>query len=100
MGVLILLLGLGGAGVVYWTGAPPEDFSADPSTARAYRTESRDLEINFGKMGLVMNDLLDDLTHPRTQAAVIAVASMLVASGCFCFAQWLERGGESDDPVA
>jgi flagellar basal body-associated protein FliL len=100
IGILVLLLGLGGAGAVYWTGAPPEDFSANPATARAYRTESRDIEINFGKMGLVMNDLLDDLKYPRTQAAIIAVVSLLVASGCFCFAQWLERGGEPDDPVA
>lgn len=99
LGILVLLLGLGGAGAVYWTGAPPEDLSADPATARAYRTGTRDIEVNFGKMGLLMNDLLDDLKYPGTQAAIIATVSLTVASGCFYFAQWLDCG-EPDDPVA
>jgi len=95
LGVLVLLLGLGAAGAVYWTGAPPEDLSADPATARAYKTEARDIEINFGKMGLLMNDLENDLQYPGTQAAIIATVSIIVACGCFYFAQWPE-----DDPVA
>jgi hypothetical protein len=99
IGVLVLLLGLGGAGVVYWTGSPPEDLSADPATARAYKTEARDIEINFGKMGLILNDWMADLERPGTQAAIIALVSILVASGCFWFARWLERGGEPDDPA-
>ncbi len=99
IGVLVLLLGLGGAGVVYWTGSPPEDLSADPATARAYKTEARDIEINFGKMGLILNEWMADLQRPGTQAAIIAVGSILVASGCFWFARWLERGGEPDDPA-
>ena len=99
VGVLVLLLGLGGAGAVYWTGVPPEDLSANPATARAYRTEARDIEINFGKMGLLMNDLENDLKYPGPQAAIIAVTSILVASGCFYFAHWTDRGGEPDDPA-
>jgi flagellar basal body-associated protein FliL len=95
LGVLVLLLGLGGAGAVYWTGAPPDDLSADPATARAYKTEARDIEINYGKMGVLMNELADDLNHPGTQAAIIAAVSVVVASGCFYFARWPE-----DDPVA
>jgi flagellar basal body-associated protein FliL len=100
VGVLILLLGLGAAGIVYWTGSPPEDLSADPSTARSYKTESRDIEVNFGKMGLLMNDLQNDLKYPGTQALIIITASILAASGCFLFAHWLDGGGEHDDPVA
>jgi hypothetical protein len=100
MGVLVLLLGLAGAGVVYWTGASPADLSADPSTARAYKTESRDIEINFGKTGLLLNDLMADLKRPGTQALIILAVSILVASGCFYFARWPEPGGEPDDPVA
>src|SRR5271157_454512 len=98
IGVLVLLLGLGGAGVVYWTGAAPEDLSDDPSTARAYKREAREIEINFGKMGLLMNGLWEDLKHPGTQAVVIAVASILAASGCFYFARLQARGEESDGP--
>ena len=99
IGVLVLLLGLGGAGLVYWTGTAPEDWSADPATARAYKTESRDIEINFGKMGLLMNKLLDDLKNPGTQAGIIVVVSILVASGCFYIARLRDGGDESDGPV-
>lgn len=98
-GVLILLLGLGGAGAVYWTGTPPEDWSSDPATARAYKTEARNIEINFGKAGLMMNDFMAELDRPGVQAGAIAALSILAASGCFWFAHWLERGDETDDPA-
>lgn len=96
IGVLVLLLGLGGAGAVYWTGSPPVDLSADPATARDYKTETRDIEINFGKMGLILNDLMTDLERPGTQAGIIALVSILAASGCFYFAQGAEGGGEPE----
>ena len=94
IGVLVLLLGLGGAGAVYWMGSPPVDLSSDPATARDYKMERRDIEINFGKMGLLMNEWMADLERPGTQAAMIALVSILVASGCFYFAQGPEGGGE------
>jgi hypothetical protein len=100
IGILVLLLGLAGAGTVYWTGAPPADLSADPSTARAYKTAERTIEINSGKLGVLLNDLTEDLKRPGTQALIILAVSILVASGCFYFARWLEPGGEPDDPVA
>jgi len=99
IGALVLLLGLGGAGAVYWTGGPPADLSSDPATARDYKTERRDIEINFGKMGLILDDLMADLERPGTQAAIIALVSILVASGCFYFAQGPESGGQPDDPA-
>jgi len=99
IGVLVLLLGLGGAGAVYWTGSPPVDLSSDPATARDYKTETRDIEINFGKMGLLMNEWMADLERPGTQAGLIALVSILVASGCFYFAQRPEGGGEPEPDV-
>jgi flagellar basal body-associated protein FliL len=99
IGVLILLLGLGGAGLVYWTGAPPEDLSDDVATARTSKKEARAIEMNVGKMGLWTNDLLEDLQDPGTQAVMIVVASILVASGCFYFARLQARGNDSDGPV-
>jgi hypothetical protein len=99
IGVLVLLLGLGGAGIVYWTGAPSEDFSDDVSTARTSKKVARDIEMNVGKMGVLMNDLLEDLQDPGTQAVMIVVASILVASGCFYFARLQARGDDSDGPV-
>jgi hypothetical protein len=96
IGILVLLLGFGGAGLVYWTGAPPEDLSDDLATTRAYKTETRNIEMNFGKMGLLMTDLMEDLSHPGTQAGLIAAASILVASGCFFCAR--RRGSEDQSP--
>jgi hypothetical protein len=96
IGVVVLLLGFGGAGLVYWTGTPPEDLSDDPDMARAYKTEAREIEKNFGKMGLLLNDLREDLRQPGTQAVMIVVASTLVASGCFYVARLLARGAELD----
>jgi hypothetical protein len=96
IGALVLLLGLGSAGAVYWTGSPPVDLSSDPATARDYKMETRDIEINFGKMGLLMNEWMADLERPGTQAGMIALVSILVASGCFYFAHGPEGGGEPE----
>jgi hypothetical protein len=98
VGVLILLLGLAAAALVYGTGTPPEDLSDDPSTARAYKTEQRNIEINFGRMGLMMNDFLNDLKYPGTQALIIVIGTGLAASGCFYVARLQERGTEPDEP--
>ncbi len=99
VGVLVLLLGLGGAGLVYWRGAIPEDLSDDVATARTSKKQARAIEVNVGKMGLFMNDLLEDFQDPGTQAATIAAASVCVACGCFYFARLQARGDESDGPL-
>jgi flagellar basal body-associated protein FliL len=100
IGLLILLLGLAAAAVVYWTGAPPPSYADDPDTARAYKTESRNLEINFGKLGLLANDLLTELQHPGAQALLIATVSILAAAGCFYVARLMERDDRSNDPAS
>lgn len=96
-GILILLLGLGGAGLVYWTGAPPADLSDDVATPRTSKRAARAIEVNFGKAGLIMSDLMEDWQDPAIKAATIAATSILAASGCFYFAGLLARGDESDD---
>ena len=92
IGVLVLLLGLGGAGVLYWTGAPPEDLTDDVATARTSKKEVRAIEVNVGKMGVFMDDLLEDWQNPGTKASTIVAASIFVASGCFYFARLQARG--------
>jgi hypothetical protein len=99
IGIVVLLVGLGIAGVVYWTGSPSADLSDDVATAQTSKRAARDIEMNFGKMGLMMSDWMEDLQHPGTQAGIIAVVSMLAASGCFYFAHLLEHAGEPDAPV-
>jgi hypothetical protein len=99
-GIAVLVLGLTGASAVYWTGSPPVDYSDDPSTAHAYKMESRNLEINLGRMGLLTNDLLTELQHPGVQALLIAGAAALVAGGCFYIAHLMERTAEDEDPTS
>ena len=98
VGVFILLLGLGAAVLVYWTGVPPEDLSENPATAGMSKKEARDIEINLGKAGLLMNDFMADLEQPGTQAILIAIASILAASGCFYFARLPTHRSKSDSP--
>ncbi len=48
----------------------------------------------YGKMGLMIDDFLDDLKRPGTQATIIVAAAALVASGCFYFARLSEHDDE------
>ena len=93
-GAVILVAGCIVACVVYLTGTPPVDPSADPDTAHAYKTETRDVEINFGKGGLIVSSIWEGLQHPAGQAIVIVVTAGLVASGCF----YLGRPVEDEEP--
>ena len=81
-------------------GRSSPSYADDPDTARAYKTESRNLEINFGKLGLLANDLLTELQHPGAQALLIATVSILAAAGCFYVARLMERDDSSNDPAS
>jgi hypothetical protein len=98
IGFLILLLGLGCAGFVYWHSAPAEDLSDDVLTSSNSKKVQRAIEVNVGKMGVMMDGLSEDLQDPATLAIVIGVASILAASGCFYFARLQVRGAEFKDP--
>ena len=85
--MVILLLGLAAAGVVYWAGSrEPSEDELLPGHARA---ESRQMEILYGKMGLLTQKISDDLKQPGTRALLIAGLSILAASCCFHFARLL-----------
>jgi hypothetical protein len=90
-GIIVLALGLAGAALVYCMGTPAEDYSDDPFTAQAYKKELRDTEVNFGKTGLIVNDLWADLGRPDTQAVLISASAILAAAGCFYFARLLDQ---------
>ena len=94
-GIIVLVLGLGGAALVYCMGSPAEeDSSADPSTAAAYKNGLRNTEENFGSTGVIVNDLWADLGHPGVQAILIIAGTSLVAGGCFYFARLLDDRDE------
>ena len=95
IGIIVLLLGLAGAGAVYWmethASGPTED-ELLPGNARA---ESRQMGVLYGKMGVLISQWSDDLKQPGTQAVIIAVASIMVAAGCFYFARLLDEDAET-----
>jgi flagellar basal body-associated protein FliL len=90
-GVLILLLGLAGAGAVYWLGSRTPDYSDDPSMAGFNRSEERQMAILYGKQGQFIEDLENSLKQPGTQAILIVAAAAVIAAGCFYFARILEE---------
>lgn len=88
-GVIILLLGLLGAGVVYWLGTRGPDLADDPAMLGFDRSEKRQLGILYGKQGQLIEDLTNSLKQPGTQAFLIVVAAAVIAAGCFFFARIL-----------
>ena len=93
--VIVLLLGIAGAGMVYWLGTRSADLSDDSSMLGYNKPEERQMAILYGKGGELIEDWSNDLKQPGTQAIIIVVASALVAAGCFYFARLLDDGGEA-----
>jgi hypothetical protein len=87
IGVVVLVLGLCSAGAVYWIRTHPGEPTEDELLAGNARAESRQMEILYGKMGLLTQELSDDLKQPGTEAFIIATISILIATGCFYFAR-------------
>lgn len=79
----MLVLGIGGACVLYWMRTRQQDLSNDAMMAGYSKPELRQMEILYGKMGLMITELKEDLKRPGTQAILIGMASVIVASGCF-----------------
>lgn len=94
VGILALVLGIGGAGILYWIRSP--DLSDDPSMLGFNKPAERQMGLLYGKMGTLIEDWTEDLKKPGTQAILIASFSALVAAGCFYFARLVEN---DDRPV-
>ena len=94
-GIIVLLLGIGGAGVVYWLGTRSPDVMDDLSMVGYNRAQTRQMGMLYGKMGPVIEEWVDDLKQPGTQAEIIVVVSILAAVGCFYFARLM---GHDDEP--
>jgi hypothetical protein len=89
-GVIVLLLGITGAGVVYWIGTRSPDLSDDPSMSGYDRAKTQQMEILYGKSGELIEEWSNDLKQSSTQATIVAAASTIIAFGCFYFARLLE----------
>ncbi len=94
IGLIVLGLGIGGAGIVYWAGSP--DRSDDPARLGFNRPKERQMGLLYGKMGTLIQNWSDDLEQPGTQAAFIAGFAVLVAGGCYYFARLLDHDDQTD----
>jgi hypothetical protein len=90
VGLIVLLLGLGSAGGVYWLGTREPDLADDPMMLRYRKTTTRQMGLLFGRAGLMTDDATEALKRPGNQAVVIVAFSTIVSLGCFYFASWLE----------
>ena len=94
IGLIVLVLGLGGAGVVYGLGTRSPDVMDDLSMVGYNKAQTRQMGMLYGKMGPVIEEWFDDLKQPGTQAEIIVVVSTLIAAGCFYFARLLDHDDE------
>jgi len=94
IGIIVLMLGLGSAGVVYWLGTRSPDVMDDLSMVGYNKAQTRQMGMLYGKMGPVIEEWFDDLKQPGTQAEIIVVVSILVAACCFYFARLLGHDNE------
>jgi hypothetical protein len=97
LGVIVLVLGIAGAGVVYWLGTRSPDLADDPAMAGYNRAQTRQMGMLYGKMGLLIEGWFDDLKQSGTQATLITAASILIAAGCFYFARLSDNNDEAPD---
>jgi len=92
------------AGLVYWLGTRNGNLNDDLSMQGFNRAEQRQMGELYGKSGLLIDEWVDDLKQPGTQAIIIVVVAALVAGGCFYFARLVEvedePAGRNDLPPA
>lgn len=91
------MLGLAGAGAVYWLGSRPPDVSEDPAMVGYDRSVERQMESLYGKQGQLMEDVDDSLKQPGTQAMLMVAATVVAAAGCFQFARVLESESRAEE---
>jgi hypothetical protein len=99
-GIMVLVLGIVGAGLIYWLGKRTQDLSDDPSMLGYDRAADRQTEMLYGRQGLLIDDLTDRLKQPGTQALILLVTSGIISAVCFRFARVLARDLETQGETA
>jgi len=98
-GIMALLLGIVGAGFVYWLGTRSPDMSDDLSMVGFDKAAQRQMGMLYGKQGELIEDWSNDLKQPGTQAILIIGASILIAAGFFYFARLFDADAENADEL-
>jgi len=102
LGILVFLLGTGSAGLIYWSahhrsaqsskvqGTSAVDGSWQDGTLALQdsKKSSRDLEMYYGKAGMLAVRLRDWSEQPESRAVILAIISTLAALACFLLADW------------
>jgi hypothetical protein len=96
-GVVVLVIGILGAGIVYWLGTRSPDVPDDLSMVGYNKPVERQMGILYGKQGELIEGLTDDLKQPGTQAIIIILTAALAAGCCFYFARLLDYDAEHTD---
>lgn len=86
----VLVCGFLCAGWVYWRGSKAVDLSNDPSMMGYDKKRQYQMEMYYGRQGLVLDQLIEALKQPKTQALLILAGSVLIAGGCFYVAHLLD----------
>lgn len=82
--------------MVYWSGRKEEKLLDEPSMGGFNKANQRQMEMMYGKMGTMTEDLFQQLKQPRTQAILILAGGGLIAAGCFYFARLVSCGDGSE----
>ena len=95
IGLIILLVGLAGAGGLWWQGqraAPP---ALDDTSGQVMLDDSKRIARNnqllYGKTASSLMGLYEDMTSPSSLALLVAAASVLGSFACFHLARLTEE---------
>jgi hypothetical protein len=102
LGILIFVLGTGSAGLIYWNAhhrsAQPSNVQGTSAADGSWqdgtlalqdsKKSSRDLEMYYGKTGMLAVRLRDWFEQPESRAIILATTSTLAALACFLLADW------------
>ncbi len=83
----MLILGISGAGMVYWWETRSAQLNNDPAMTGYSGPETQQMETMYGTMGTMTDDLFNALKRPGVQATIIAGISIIVAGVCFYFSR-------------
>jgi len=102
LGILVFVLGTGSAALIHWNvhhrsaqpanvqGTSAVDGSWQDGTLATQdsKKSSRDVEMYYGRAGMLALQLRDWFEQPESLAIILATVSTLAALACFLLADW------------